>query len=325
MSVISVIIVLVFGSVFAVAALVLFASSTGSQQTKQTLAHLQSALATSAGQMRDQIVDVRKTELLSAVPFINKWLAKLEIAPKLRLWLYQANLGWTVGGLMLITLACFVSSSYLVYARTGQVAFGILIGLAAASIPSWWVMHRRQKRFNDFESGLPEALDLMVSALRAGHSLVAALRLVAYESPDPIGVEFRVCFEEQNYGLELRTAMENLVNRMPLQDLRIVSTAILIQKESGGNLAEVLEKGANLIRERFKLKRDVRTRTAQGRLTGWILSALPLVMGILLYMINPDMMSLLWTRAIGVKLLYGAAGMTIIGGLIIRKIVNMEV
>jgi len=115
----------------------------------------------------------------------------------------------------------------------------------------------------------------MVSALRAGHSLVAALRLVAHESPDPIGGEFRICFEEQNYGLELRTAMENLVTRVPLQDLRIVATAILIQKESGGNLAEVLEKAANLIRERFKLKRQVRVHTAQGRLTGWILSRRP--------------------------------------------------
>src|SRR5258707_291224 len=107
----SIIIVLVFAGVVAVAALVLFASNAGSQQAKQTLAHLQSALATSSRQARDQIVDVRKTELLSAVPFINKWLAKLEIAPQLRLWLYQANLGWTVGGLMLITLACFMVSS----------------------------------------------------------------------------------------------------------------------------------------------------------------------------------------------------------------------
>ena len=188
-----------------------------------------------------------------------------------------------------------------------------------------WVMRKRRKRLDEFEAGLPEALDLMVSALRAGHSLVAALRLVAHESPDPIGVEFRICFEEQNYGLELRTAMENLVRRMPLQDLRIVATAILIQKESGGNLAEVLEKGANLIRERFKLRRDIRTRTAQGRLTGWILSALPVVLGVLLYFVNPKLMSLLWTKPIGLKLLYGAVGMTIFGGLIIRKIVNMEV
>lgn len=319
-------IVLVFAGVFAVVALLLMASTAGSsQQAKQTLANLESALATASKQTRDQIVDIRRSELLSAVPWINRLLAKLEIAPQIRLWLYQANLGWTAGGLILMTIACFVVFGYLVYLRTGQVAFGFVLGLVAAAIPGFWVMRKRRKRFDEFEGGLPEALDLMVSALRAGHSLVAALRLVAHESPDPIGGEFRICFEEQNYGLELRTAMENLIQRVPVQDLRIVATAILIQKESGGNLAEVLEKGANLIRERFKLKREVRTRTAQGRLTGWILSLLPIIMGFLLYMINPKMMSVLWTRDIGIKLLYAAAGLMVVGGLIIRKIVNMEV
>ena len=319
-------IIVVFAGVFTVAALLLMASGAGaSQQAKQTLAHLESALATSSRQTKDQIIDIRKSELMSAVPWINRWLAKLEVAPQLRLWIYQANLGWTVGGLILMTFACFTLFGYLAYFRTGQIFFGLLIGLAVATLPSVWVMRKRRKRFDEFESGLPEALDLMVSALRAGHSLVSALRLVAHESPDPIGGEFRICFEEQNYGLELRTAMENLSERMPLQDLRIVSTAILIQKESGGNLAEVLEKSANLIRERFKLKREIRTRTAQGRLTGWVLSFLPLVVGILLYFVNPKMMSVLWTRDIGIKLIYGAVIMTTIGTLIIRKIVNMEV
>jgi len=166
---------------------------------------------------------------------------------------------------------------------------------------------------------------LLVSAFRAGHSLVAALRLVAYESPEPICGEFRICFDEQNYGLELRTAMENLVNRVPLQDLRIVVTAILIQKESGGNLAEVLDKASYVIRERFRLKRQVRVHTAQGRLTGWILSFLPVLLGFGLYLLNPETMSVLWTRPIGVKLLYASAIMTVSGALIIRKIVNMDV
>ena len=127
----------------------------------------------------------------------------------------------------------------------------MLIGLLIAGAPIFYVLHKRRQRFNKFEQELPEALDLMVSALRAGHSLVAALGLVAHESPDPIGAEFRICFEEQNYGLELRTAMSNLLTRVPLQDLRIVVTAILIQKESGGNLAEVLDKTAYVIRERY--------------------------------------------------------------------------
>jgi tight adherence protein B len=318
--------VVVFSSVFMVLALLLFASGAGaSDRTKQTLAHLESALATKARNSRDMIVDIRKNELLSAVPMLNRWLLSFKLAPRLRMMLYQANLKWTAGGLLMMSATCLVILGYLVYLRTGAILLGLAVGLAAASTPFVFVRFKRRARFDQFEQGLPEALDLMVSGLRAGHSLVASLRLVAHESPDPIGSEFRTCFEEQNYGLELRTAMENLVTRVPLQDLRIVVTAILIQKESGGNLAEVLEKGANLIRERFKLRRQVRVHTAQGRLTGWILSLLPLFLGFALYMIDPQMMSMLWTRQVGRELLYTATAMTFVGAMIIRKIVNMEV
>jgi len=191
--------------------------------------------------------------------------------------------------------------------------------------PLGFVIIKRNKRFAKFEEGLPEALDMMVSALRVGHSFSAAMGLVGRECPDPVGTEFRVCFEEQNYGLELKTAMENLIARVPLQDLRMVATAILIQKESGGNLAEVLDNTSQIIRQRFRLRRQVRVHTAQGRLTGWVLTALPLLLGLALYIANPDLMSVLWTRPIGVKLLYIAGGMIIVGGLIIRKIVNMDV
>jgi tight adherence protein B len=201
----------------------------------------------------------------------------------------------------------------------------VLIGLLASCAPLALVFHKRTQRFDRFEEHFPEALDLMVSALRAGHSIVSALSLVARESPNPIGGEFQICFDEQNYGLDLRTAMDNLVHRVPLQDLRIVVTAILIQRESGGNLAEVLEKTSYVIRERFRLKRQVRVHTAQGRLTGWILSFLPLALGVGLYLINPHTMSILWTRPIGIKLLYASAAMTTIGALFIRNIVNMEV
>ena len=181
-------------------------------------------------------------------------------------------------------------------------------GWSAASCPWHLSWPKRTKRMKKFEEGLPEALDLIVSALRVGHSLNSALGLVTRECPDPVGSEFRVCFDEQNYGLELKTAMDNLVTRVPLQDLKIVATAILIQKESGGNLAEVLEKTAEVIRERFRLKRQVSTHTAQGRLTGMILTALPVVLGCCLYFVSPKMMSLLWTTKIGIKLLYAAVG-----------------
>jgi tight adherence protein B len=317
---------LVFVGIFLVVALLLIASGTGaSQRTKQTLALLSSALAVGTRQLEDQIVDIRKHELLSAVPWINRWLLKIELAPRLRSTLYQANVKWTAGGLLLMSLACFVIPAYLLYLRTGAVPFALLVGLLLGATPFVYVLHKRRQRFNKFEEELPEALNLMVSALRAGHSLVAALGLVGTESPEPIGGEFKICCDEQNYGLELRTALDNLVTRVPLQDVRIVTTAILIQKESGGNLAEVLDKTAYVIRERFRLKRQVRIHTAQGRLTGWILSFLPIVLGIALYFINPDHMSLLWKRDIGIKLMYAAGIMTITGALIIRKIVRMNV
>jgi len=227
--------------------------------------------------------------------------------------------------LLLMSVACFVFPTYLIYLRTGAFIFAAIAGLLLGGAPLFYVLHKRRQRFSKFEQELPEALDLMVSALRAGHSLVSALGLVAQESPDPIGVEFRICFDEQNYGLELRTAMSNLLARVPLQDLRIVVTAILIQKESGGNLAEVLDKVAHVIRERYRLKRQVRVHTAQGRMTGWILSFLPIVLGVALYLIRPDAMSLLWRNPIGLKMLYASAALTVTGALIIRKIVNMEV
>jgi tight adherence protein B len=187
------------------------------------------------------------------------------------------------------------------------------------------VIFKRRKRLDRFQEVLPEALDLMVNAIRAGHSLIAAMGSVARECVDPVGCEFKTCFEEQNYGLELKTALDNMINRVPLQDLRIVATAIMIQKESGGNLAEVLDKTSHVIRERFRLKRQVATHTAQGRMTGWVLTLLPVVLGVALYAVNPTMMSILWTTAIGVKLLWVSGCMIVVGGLIIRKVVNVDI
>jgi tight adherence protein B len=322
----NIIFIIVFAGAFAVVALLLIATGTGaSQQTKKVLATLDSALATSWTNQSDQIVDLRKQELLSAIPWINRVLMKIELAPRLRLLLYQSSLKWTAGGLILMCAMAFAISSWLVHLKTDNTILSILLGLLIGAMPFAFVLYKRKARFKKFETELPDALDLMVSALRVGHSLNSALSLVAREAPDPVSTEFRICYDEQNYGLELRTAMENLVTRVPMQDLKIVVTAILIQKESGGNLAEVLEKTATVIRERFRLKRQIMTHTAQGRLTGLILTLLPVVLGILLYMVNPKEMSLLWTREVGVKLLYASGAMTLVGGLIIRQIVNMDV
>ena len=318
--------VIVFLGVFGVVVLIAAASGSGAtDQTRAIMTRLESAIAVGKPEMADLIVDVRKTEMMSSIPWLDRYLSKLELAPRIRRFLYQANVKWTVGGLSLLCGVCFIVPAYLVYLRTGAWLFGLMIGLATGSGPIIWVYMKRKKRLGKFEQGIPEALELIVSALRVGHSLNAAMGLVSRECADPVGGEFRVTFDEMNYGLELKSALDNLVTRVPLQDVKIVSTAILIQRESGGNLAEVLEKTSQVIRERFRLRRQVLTHTAQGRLTGWILTLLPVVLGVLLYMVNPDLMSLLWKKELGIKLLYAASIMIVIGGLIIRKIVNMDV
>lgn len=317
---------LVFLGVFLIVVLVAAASGSGAtDQTRAIMTRLESAIAVGKPEMADLIVDVRKNDVMSTIPWLDRALTKMELAPRIRRFLYQANVKWTVGQLALFCGLCAVIPAYLVYLRTGAILFGFMIGLVGFAGPIVFVFQKRKRRLGKFEQGIPEALELIVSALRVGHSLNAAMGLVSRECADPVGGEFRLTFDEMNYGLELKSALDNLVTRVPIQDVKILATAILIQRESGGNLAEVLEKTAQVIRERFRLKRQVMTHTAQGRLTGWILTLLPIVLGFLLYLVNPDLMSLLWKKPLGVKLLYAAGVMIFIGGMIIRKIVNMDV
>jgi len=318
-------ITIVFIAVFAVVALLTLATGAGgSEQLKRTLARLD-ALLIARGDSKDELIDFQKHELMSSIPLLNRIMLRFEIAPRLRALLYQANVKWTPGGFILVSLLLWTLTSWVFYLRTGMPFFSLLAGLIPAALPLAFVARKRSARFLKFEEGLPSALDLMVSGLRGGNSLVSVLALVSRESPAPVGPEFKICFDEQNYGLELRSALENLAVRIPIQDVRIIMTAILVQRETGGNLAEVLEKCAYLIRERFRLKKEIQVKTAQGRLTGWILSLLPVGLGALLFMIKPEVISLLWLRPAGVKMLYVGASMITVGSLIIRKIVRIRV
>jgi tight adherence protein B len=317
------VIILTFIGVFTVVAVPIVAIGS-SRKSKQVLATLDSALATESPSTREQIVNIRKDSSLSSIPWLNAKLLRFQLAPYLHGLLKQANVKWSAGRLLAVTVACFVIPAFAIYNQFGTMLGGLAAGLVVATMPFGWIFFMRNRRFDQFQKNLPEALDLMVSALRAGHSLIAAMGLVARECADPVGGEFRACFDEQNYGLELKAALDNMLNRMPLQDLKITATAIMIQKESGGNLAEVLDKTSHVIRERFRLKREVQVRTAQGRLTGWILSLLPVALGTALYFVNPGMMSVLWHKDIGIKLIWTAIGMTILGGLVIRHIVNLD-
>lgn len=318
--------ILIFVAIFAILApILIWLSGAGKKDTKEAVAALDSAIGKAEIEASAVVINFRKNELVSAIPWLNKRLEQLELIPRIRRMLLQAELKWTPGQLILMSAAAFAIPSYLAHLRSGSLPVSLLMGVAFGFCPIGYVLFKRSKRFGKFEQGLPEALDLMVSALRVGHSFNSALGLVTRECPDPVGPEFRIAFDEQNFGLDLRTALDNLLVRVPIQDLRMSITAILIQRESGGNLAEVLEKTAWVIRQRFRLKKQVSVHTAQGRLTGWILTILPIGLGIGLYFINPKTESLLWTTDIGVKLLWGAAAMLTVGTIVIQKIVRMEV
>lgn len=315
---------LVFVGVFTLIALPLAAMGPSSS-AKQALATLDSAIKVDRRDLLPQQLNVRKNEMLSSIPWLNQRLLQFELTPYLRRMLSQADLNWSAGRLLLVCAAGFVIPTYALLATTGNALLAFGTGVVMGILPFAWVIFKRHRRFSAFEKNLPEALDLMVSGLRAGHSLLAAMALVARECPPPICGEFKIAFEEQNYGLEMKAALENLIKRVPLQDLKIVTTAILIQKESGGNLAEVLDKTGYVIRERFRLKRQIMVHTASGRLTGLILTLLPVVLGVGIYFIDPGMISILWHRPIGIKLMWAAAGLIAIGGFVIWKIVDIDV
>ena len=283
------------------------------------------SMAARRGGDDDDRLDLLRHELLGSLPIMDRILHRIELFGRLRTFLIQSEVPWTIGDLLTRTGAAAVLGAAIAYWRTEISTIAAVTGACAGSIPILYVAYRRNKRFLVFESQLPGAIDLICRALRAGHGLVAGLKMVGDEVPDPIGSEFRKTFDEQNFGLELKESLYNLSERVPLQDVRIIVTAVLIQRETGGNLAEVLEKVARVIRERYRLKRQIRTHTAQGRLTGWILSLLPLILGIGLFMVRPEFMSTLWTTDRGRRWLVTATIMMFIGAVIIRRIIRIRV
>jgi tight adherence protein B len=184
---------------------------------------------------------------------------------------------------------------------------------------------KRKARLNRFESVLPDAIDLMARALRAGHAVTAAIEMVAREIPNPVGIEFRRVFEEQNFGLPLREALLNLATRVPVPDLQFLVTAMLVQKETGGNLAEVLDKTAAVIRERSRLLGQLRIYTAQGRMTGWILGLLPFIVFAMMNFLNRGYARIMIDDPTGRKAIWLGLGLMTVGAWMIRKIVDIKV
>jgi tight adherence protein B len=321
-------ILVMFLAIFATAALLLLviSSASGAKTKQQTLSRLDAIRMGPQSPLTDEEpVEIRRQDNLSNIEWLDKLLQQVDLAPKLQLLLYQAGMNWTIGRLLISSLVGALVASYLVYLRTHAVLLTLMFAALGGFLPFGYVLRMRSKRFYKMKERLSEALDLMVSAIRAGHSFSSAMGMAAKDSPEPVRREFKACFDEQNFGLELRVAMTNMAYRMPLKEIRMITAAVLIQKETGGNLTEILEKTSMLIREDFRFQRQVRVHTAQGRLTGWILAILPMILGVMLYLVNPEQMSLLWRHETGLMMTEFSGVMMVIGTLIIRRIVRIEI
>ncbi len=266
-----------------------------------------------------------RDEMLSSVPWFNRMLMQWSWSTKLQEFLSQAGMK-TKPGKIIIVSGVLAVASYLVTGRFfSRFPIPLFAAVAAAFIPLALIAWKRRRRLRTFEENFPQALDLLGRAVRAGHAFTTGLEMIAKESAEPLAGEFRTTFEEQNFGLPLRDALLNMTERVPLIDVRFFVTSLLIQKETGGNLAEILDGLARVIRDRFRIYRDVRVRTAQGRLTAAILIGLPPFMMTMLSIINPHYIKVLFTDPAGPVVLVVAATLQVIGSAIIWKIIHFEV
>jgi tight adherence protein B len=266
-----------------------------------------------------------KEELLSDIPVLHRTLIRFEIFTRLQNVLKQADVKMLVNRFILISLIIGMVGGTLVLVFSGSIFATIVVTVGGMFAPLFVVLNKRRKRFKHFLEQLPDALELMVRSLQAGHSFSSAMQMVATEMPDPIAREFGKAYEEQNLGLNLKNALENLAERVPLLDLKMCVTAVLIQREIGGNLSEVLRNICHTIRERFRIQGDIRVRSAQARLSGYIVSALPFFLFFWINLVNPDYMRPMYGHPWGFFILGAAIVMQLIGWLIIKKIVSIEV
>jgi len=255
----------------------------------------------------------------------DSFLGSLPQVRDLKVLLEQADLNWTPGTFIMISVGLAVALSASAFILSQSLIPTLLAGLGGLVFPRMYVKRLKIRRIRRFEEQFPEAIDLLGRSIRAGHAFPTGLKVVGEESPEPMAAEFRQIFEEQKFGLPLEDSLLGLADRVDLVDVRIFVTAILVQREVGGNLAEILDKIAYTIRERFTLQRQIRVYTAQGRLTGYILAALPILLGMAITALNPEYMAILFEDPMGKVLIAMAAMLQFLGFLLIRRIIDIEI
>jgi tight adherence protein B len=320
--------ILVFLFTFLVVGTLVFALWTfaGADPTQERIRKRMTAVhrAEKRGDVSQSLTLVRD-EMLSGVPAIHRLLLQWSWASKLQDFISQAGMAVKPGKVLLLSIVLGLATYILTAFISHFPLAALLLGTLAAASPVLFVAWKRRKRLRQFEERFPEALDLLGRAVRAGHAFTTGLEMISKESAEPIAGEFRTTFEEQNFGLPLRDALLNLSERIPLVDVRFFVTALLIQKETGGNLAEILDGLAHVIRDRFRIYRDVQVKTAQGKLTAGILIAMPIFMVFALNVLNHEYMKVLFEDPRGPYILMTAALMQLMGSMLLWKIIHFEV
>ncbi len=270
-----------------------------------------------------EIPFIIRDDHLSRIPLLNRVLEQLNISRVLARIIRQADVRLKVGELVLL-MGVLAAIGVVVPLQLGKPAMALLTGGGAALVPLIFLQLQRGKRLKAFIREFPDAIDMMTSALRAGHAFTRSMQLVAEEAPDPVGIEFRRTFEEYNLGMQLRDVLLNMTERVESLDLKLFVTAVLLQKETGGNLTEILEKIGYTIRERFKLMGQLRTYTAQGRMSAWIIGSLPIAFVVIISSMSPGYMTPLIQNPGGHFMLGLAISLQVMGILVIRKIVAVR-
>jgi tight adherence protein B len=278
-----------------------------------------------ASETQQSFVDIVRRRSLSDVPKLHAMLSKIPLMRQLDHLVIQANVRWPLGVFVLVSLVLFLTCYLLFSVLTRGIFIPVIIGFLAGMIPFFYLYVKKQQRIKKFERQLPDALDLMARSLRAGHAFSGGLQMVGEEFDDPIGVEFLRVMNEINYGASVDQALLNLNQRVDMPDLKFFTVSILIQRESGGNLAEILESIGRLIRERFKLQGKIRTLSAEGKLSAIILIGLPFFVVLVLSFMNPDYLPVLFQDPMGKMLVAGALCMMGFGVYIIKRLINIRV
>jgi len=274
---------------------------------------------------RDDLSEVLKKDVLSEVPLLNRLLSRFEAATRIDRRLKQADMTIRVGTFVLLSLGLFFAGIVAGKIFHWPAIISVVVGGVLMFVPNIVIDARRRRRFKRFMIHFPEALEMFARSLRAGHSFTGAIQLVAQEMPHPIGPEFSKVFEEQNLGIPLRQALLGMAERIEALDVKFFVTAILIQRETGGNLAEIIDKIGHVIRERFRIQGQLKIFTAQARMSGIVLALLPVGVAVLVGMMNPEYLKPLWFEKTGKIMIAVAVTLQVLGVIAIRKIIRIKI